>query len=211
MRPFLFLFTNFKIIGYEHIKDLQSPLIFAPNHSNSIDSILLPLALPFWSQFSPIFYVAMKPKNYTGWRRTIFTIFNLEHIGAYAISHNKKDYADSLAKHLEILHDGGVVGIFPEGGFTKDGEIRRAHGGVSYLANAANLPVIPVLIRGTFKLPVKDILLRRKGISVEFFPPMYFEKIGYANSSEVAEEHRSNAEKILNIIRKAKGEEEVTL
>lgn len=49
---------------------------------------------------------------------------------------------------LRILRDGGVVGIFPEG-TRGDGEFRRIHTGVAYLALVTGAPVVPLVMFGT--------------------------------------------------------------
>lgn len=204
MKPLMTLLFGLQIKGYEHVRDVASPAIFAPNHSHPLDAELLPLALPLWSRFSPMFYVAREAGEYSSWKKLLFGIFNLEHIGAYALAHDKKDYAASLKKHVAILNDGGSVCIFPEGGITRDGLIRRAHGGVSYLANQTGLPVIPVLIRGSYRFPLIKLLFRRESLSIEFFPPVYIDQGIYRNSDETAEAYRANAEEILNILRKTR-------
>jgi 1-acyl-sn-glycerol-3-phosphate acyltransferase len=49
---------------------------------------------------------------------------------------------------LRVLHDGGVVGIYPEG--TRGaGEFHHIHAGVAYLALVSGAPVVPVVNFGT--------------------------------------------------------------
>lgn len=207
-KPLFIIFCHLTVRGYEHVKNLQAPVIFAPNHSNPIDSVVLPLGLPFWSHFPPLFYVARKGKHYTGWRRFVFNFFNLEHIGAYAIHHDKKDYADALGKHVDILNDGNSMCIFPEGDTTKDGRIQHAHGGVSYLADATQSLIIPVLIEGTYHITPGKFFSRKVRVSIEFFAPVRPESVSYTNSAEVAQKYQNTAEKVLNVLRKSRGESE---
>ena len=75
MRPFLIFFTGFKVEGIEHIKNLNAPAIFTPNHSHPLDAELVPLALPFWSSFSPMFYVVRDGKKYSSWKKVLFTFY----------------------------------------------------------------------------------------------------------------------------------------
>lgn len=206
MKPFTSFFFRLEVKGLHHLKDISSPAIFAPNHSHPLDSELLPLALPIWSRFSPMFYVTLAPKRYTGWKKVIFTTLNLEHIGAYAFTHDKKDYALSLKKHVSILKDGGSVCIFPEGSMTKNGLIGHARGGVSYLASETEAPIVPVLIQGTYKLTLLDTVLRRRKVTIEFFPAVHYKNKIYSNTEATAEEYRANAEQVLDVIRKGKGE-----
>jgi len=211
VKPLTVLFAGLKVYGFEHIQSLKAPVILAPNHSNAFDSVLLPLAFPLWSRFSSLFYVVRSGKYYTSWRKFVFSFFNLEHIGAYAVEHNQKNYAVALRRHKEIIEDGRTVCIFPEGGITRDGLIRSAHGGVVYLAQTTQKPVVPVLISGTYKLSPWKFFTRQARISVEFFPPIYFKESDYHNDSIVAEQYRSNAERVLNVLRSAKQEPLVSI
>lgn len=213
VRPILYFFVGFKVINYECVKNLKGPVIFAPNHSHSLDAVLLPLALPLWSRFSPIFYVTREGVRYTGWRKFLFTFFNLKHIGAYPITHDKKNYALSLETHKKIIEDGGSMCIFPEGGTTKDGFVRPARGGITYLAATTGVPVVPVLITGTFQLDIPTFLKRKSQVTVEFFPEMYFTELVeyHEGDAELATRYRKFGESILNVIRIAKKEPEVNI
>ena len=48
----------------------------------------------------------------------------------------------------QALADGDVVGIFPEGGLTKDGEIQSFRGGIKRIIDRTPVPVIPVALQG---------------------------------------------------------------
>jgi len=200
------LFADLKVYGYENVKSLQAPVILAPNHSSSFDPVLLPLAFPLWSRFSPIFYVVRGGKYHTSWRKFVFSFFNLEHIGSYAIKHNQKDYAVALNLHKEMIEDRRTMCIFPEGRITRDGLIQPAHGGVVYLAQVTKKPVVPVLISGTYELSPWKFFSHQAKISVRFFPPIYFKESDYRNDSTVAKQYKADAEKVLNVLRDAKQE-----
>ncbi len=171
-KPVFLLFTRFTVRGYEHVANRQAPIIFAPNHSHPLDSVLLPLALPLWSKYSPLFYVVKESSRYSAWRKVLFTIFNLRLIGAIPFEHNKKDYALSLNRHVQLLKNGASLCIFPEGKFTETGKMGDVHGGVSYLSSTSNIDVVPTLIQGTFHLTLFDFLTRRRTVTIEFFPPV---------------------------------------
>lgn len=204
MRPFLIFFTGFKVEGIEHIKNLNAPAIFTPNHSHPLDAELVPLALPFWSSFSPMFYVVRDGKKYSSWKKVLFTFINLKLIGAYPLAHDKKDYALSLKTHENLLQSGLSVCIFPEGGLTKDGNIQKAHGGVTHLANATKLPVIPVLITGTYGMHFSALVLGKHRITVKFLPPVYLQDQHHEQIK--AGDYHTFAEELLNTLRVEKGE-----
>ncbi len=51
---------------------------------------------------------------------------------------------DGLRPVLQVLADGGIVGIYPEGTRSPDGRLYKGHTGVARMALAAGVPVIPV-------------------------------------------------------------------
>lgn len=51
---------------------------------------------------------------------------------------------DGLRPILQVLADGGLVGIFPEGTRSPDGRLYRGKTGVARIALAAGVPVVPV-------------------------------------------------------------------
>jgi 1-acyl-sn-glycerol-3-phosphate acyltransferase len=57
--------------------------------------------------------------------------------------------AAGLAPLIQVLEDGGLVGIFPEGTRSPDGRLYRSHTGVARLALTAQVPVIPVGMKHT--------------------------------------------------------------
>lgn len=56
---------------------------------------------------------------------------------------------DGLRPVLEVLHDGGLVGIFPEGTRSPDGRLYRGKTGVARIALTADVPVVPIAAFGT--------------------------------------------------------------
>ena len=57
----------------------------------------------------------------------------------------------AIRRALRVLEDGGMVGIFPEGPFGRDGRLVRGHPGVGLVALRAGVPVVPAAITGTFQ------------------------------------------------------------
>lgn len=76
--------------------------------------------------------------------------------------------ADGLRPVYEVLENGGVVGIFPEGTRSHDGRLYRGRTGVARLALGARVPVVPVgfsdtqFVRGPFGIPV----MKRPGVRI---------------------------------------------
>jgi 1-acyl-sn-glycerol-3-phosphate acyltransferase len=45
-----------------------------------------------------------------------------------------------------VLQDGDLLGIFPEGGITKDGELKEFKGGIMKILEGTPVPVIPMAL-----------------------------------------------------------------
>lgn len=58
----------------------------------------------------------------------------------------------AVSKSAEVLKNGGVLGVFPEGRLPKDGEERPLvfQHGAAYLALKENAPIIPVYTNGSY-------------------------------------------------------------
>jgi 1-acyl-sn-glycerol-3-phosphate acyltransferase len=50
----------------------------------------------------------------------------------------------TLRRVQEILGDGGVVGVHPEGSRSRDGLLNHGHSGVAQMALQASAPIVPV-------------------------------------------------------------------
>jgi 1-acyl-sn-glycerol-3-phosphate acyltransferase len=57
---------------------------------------------------------------------------------------------------VEVLRAGGLVGIFPEGGITRDGAMRPFRAGAAVLALQIGVPVVPIYVAGTFEALPRD-------------------------------------------------------
>lgn len=55
-------------------------------------------------------------------------------------------------RHIgDVIRRGGLLGIFPEGGITRDGSMRPFRAGASVLALRMGVPLIPIHLGGTFE------------------------------------------------------------
>jgi len=61
---------------------------------------------------------------------------------------NRKAFSISF----EVLKDGNVLGLFPEGTRSTDGVLRGGKKGTGFIAAASNTPILPVAISGTNKI-----------------------------------------------------------
>ncbi|HZZ01219.1 MAG TPA: lysophospholipid acyltransferase family protein [Candidatus Baltobacteraceae bacterium] len=85
-------------------------------------------------------------------------------VGAYPVDRQGSPRA-AIKRSLEVLNDGGVVGIFPEGTRNRDGSV-QPQTGVALLASLAGVPVVPAYIAGS------DKASKLAQIKVAFGPPI---------------------------------------
>jgi len=104
-------------------------------------------------------------------KKIIFGGWAFRILGGVEYVSGQKNYAIALERHVTLLKRKGSLVIFPEGTRTKTGEIQTARGGVGYLVHATRVPIVPVVIYGSYKTTMKDIL-KRKRMVVEFLDPI---------------------------------------
>ncbi len=116
--------------------------------------------------------------------------------------------AEGLTPVMDVLRDGGLVGIFPEGTRSRDGRLHRGRTGVARLALGAGVPVIPVgfvgtqFHRGPFGIPI----MKRPGIRIG--PPLDFSSYLADGAADHAD-YRAVTDEVMQAIRKLTGQEYV--
>ena len=85
------------------------------------------------------------------------------------------DPAGTIDAVCAALGRGEGVGVFPEGGISGDGRVRRFRGGIARMAARSGVPVIPVGVRGAFEsLPKQRRLPAFRRVTVVVGTPMRF-------------------------------------
>ena len=137
------LIYRFRIDGAEHIP-ATGAAVLACNHVSFVDAVLLMAASP-----RPITFV-MDHKIFQvpvlGW------LFKLAR--AIPIAPKSQDaatYEAAFAAAVQVLREGDLLAIFPEGGITHDGHLQEFKGGIvkileSAAAQGVNPPVIPMAL-----------------------------------------------------------------
>jgi 1-acyl-sn-glycerol-3-phosphate acyltransferase len=140
VRPLLDRFFDFRVSGLEHLP-ATGPFIVAANHANYLDGIVLGAALP-----RKIVFLVM-PRVF---HATPLHPYFHRHVGSIPIELARPD-PGAIRRALRALEAGGVVGIFPEGPFSREGRLVRGQPGVALVALRAAVPVVPAAITGTFE------------------------------------------------------------
>jgi 1-acyl-sn-glycerol-3-phosphate acyltransferase len=126
--------------------------LLAGNHVSHLDPALLWCASP-----RPTHFVAKAElwgPAWLGWA--------LDRLWAFPVERGTAD-RKMISTATSLLAEGELVGMFPEGtrGEAGSDELGEAHGGVSFIALRAGVPIVPVGIAGTEKALPKGALLPR--------------------------------------------------
>jgi len=140
------------------------PAVLVSNHVSWLDPIVLPLVLPRKPGF-----LAMEEL----WRMPGVS-FVMRSYGRRAIPLRRGTVdATALRRALEVLRDGVLLIVFPEGGISPDGRLRPFHRGAALLAARAGAPIVPVAIAGTRDaLPLGRIVPRLRAVTVHIGTPI---------------------------------------
>ncbi|MEN8148460.1 MAG: lysophospholipid acyltransferase family protein [Planctomycetota bacterium] len=69
---------------------------------------------------------------------------------------------DSIRGALDVLKASGLVGLFPEGQLSPDGNLSPLQPGISFLASRSKVPVVPAWIDGSYHVCRRGQLFPRR-------------------------------------------------
>lgn len=144
-----------EFVGLENVPT-EGGLIVAANHQTYLD--------PFWLSI-PV----KRPTRYLAWSDAFkwpFVGRALIWFGAWPLAIEGSD-PKAIRRSIQWLRDEGVIVIFPEGArSTESGELDRFKAGAVRLALEANVPILPVTIRGGNRIWPRGWRLPRVGKKV---------------------------------------------
>jgi len=161
-RPLLNILFSWKVEGRENIP-LTGPLILVANHVHLLDPFFLLFRFPRWINFMA------KEELF----RSPFLRFWLRWAGSVSIHREGKvrEKQKILKSARNALERGLILGIFPEGGRSHDGKLRKGKPGSAVIASKTNTSLLPVGIVGTDKIKGISWLWKRPGIVVNIGKP----------------------------------------
>lgn len=136
--PVLLAFYRVRVLGLENIPD-SGGVVLAGNHASLADPAIL------WCLPSrPVHFMAKIElfKGLLGWA--------LPRLSAFPVRRGRAD-TTAIKEATDLLSQGAIVGMFPEGTRHHEGQ-GEAHGGVAFIANRADVPIVPVGIHGTDRI-----------------------------------------------------------
>jgi 1-acyl-sn-glycerol-3-phosphate acyltransferase len=162
MLVYTVLFGFFTQVGRERVPR-EGPLLVCANHISTLDPPLIPAFLPrndSWSMAKAEYF------EKSALQRWIFTAFQ-----AFPVVRHSADRT-AIRRAAEILRQGHVLVVYPEGTRITSGGLQRPEPGAGFIAILTGAPVLPVAVSGSrevfgkgFKLP------RRAPVRLEFGEP----------------------------------------
>ena len=130
---------RFRVRGDEHIPATGAAII-ACNHVSFIDAVLLMAASPRPIRFLMDHQLFNLP--------VLGTLFRLAK--AIPVASQKDDpatYEAAFAEARQVLEQGDLLGIFPEGGITRDGGLQPFRPGIMKILATTPVPVVPTALQ----------------------------------------------------------------
>ena len=161
------IFYRFNVTGREHVPS-TGPVILCSNHIHLMDCILLAIFTK-----RQVFYMAKKElfeKPLLGWI--------IRRLGAFPVDRGGADL-QAFRHSMQVLKEEKALGIFSQG--TRTQEFDNVKGGVAVFALKSGAPVVPVGIRGTYRIFSK--------MDLHFGPPISMDEYkGQKVKSDLVEE-----------------------
>jgi len=129
-----------RVHGIEHIPD-EGPALIVCNHVSYMDALILSGAIPRPVRF--VMYYRIFEIPVMKW------IFRTARAIPIAGARENPELMQRAFAEIEAALDAGeLVGIFPEGALTRDGEIAPFKSGIERILAARPVPVVPMALRG---------------------------------------------------------------
>src|SRR6185312_17500618 len=194
LRPLVGVFSRaIWRLEFKNLENIPSDtgMIVAANHQSYGD--------PFWLAL-PI----KRPIRFLAWSEAFsWPVVGkaIRLLGAWPLNVQASDPA-AIRRSLTWLRDSGVVVIFPEGGRgLPDGSMIRMKGGAVRMALDADVPILPVTIRGANRVwPANKLLPRPGKVEIIYHPVMHVKQLPNEEARACASRE---TERLSEIIRSA--------
>lgn len=167
--------------GLHHVPR-NGPAIIAANHSSFFDSIALPMVVPrqlrYPAKAEYFNQPGLKGRAMAAFFRAVGQIPTDRSGGRASLA--------ALGEAEQVLKDGNLLGIYPEGTRSPDGRLYRGRTGVVRLALATGSPVVPVGLVGVDEIqPIEASLPKVQTFTATFDEP--FDVTAFVQARHAAE------------------------
>ncbi|MBF0494238.1 MAG: 1-acyl-sn-glycerol-3-phosphate acyltransferase [Candidatus Omnitrophica bacterium] len=181
------VFWRLKVSGTENIP-VEGKCILCVNHGSFLDAFIVEASVPA-SLRKSLYFVGFKAYFEQPLIRNI-----IKYIRVIPID-SGTHFVQAMQATSYVLRNHKIVCIFPEGQRTIDGEVKEFKKGVGILAKELNIPLVPVLITGSYESwPRTKPLPRPHPIKITFGRPFNFTELKEAGAiSGVKDEYEAIA------------------
>ncbi len=140
LRPLIKLLWVREIKGLENLP-AQGPVVVAANHNSYLDFFILGALLP-----RRVYFLAGEVFFKKWWWYPLVKLTGQIKVERY----NHSNKSQVVEQAVNLLKEGKVVGIFPEGTRSATGQLGPAFSGVAKIAALGQAVIVPVGISGAF-------------------------------------------------------------
>jgi len=160
-RIFTSLWFDLKVYGVENVPK-TGPVLLIANHQSYLDPVLVAVRLD-----RPVSFFAKSElfeNRFFGWL--------IRSLHAFPVKLGENDIG-AVRMTLQRLEEGNILNLYPEGSRTFDGHIGSIQRGIALILRKAEVPVVPVIIDGSFGAwPRTKKLFQPHPIRVMYGKPM---------------------------------------
>jgi len=187
--PSLFSVTTVK--GRENLAAVRPPVIFIANHITHYDSLYIVRALPWrlWkiaAAAAADILFEIRPE-YSWWQK-----FDIRFRGFWstflmnAFPFSRRTHVKKSFEYMgELVDQGWNILLFPEGKLTTTGDMDRFKSGIGMLAQAMQVPIVPVKLDGLFTI-----------VGNGRWIPKRFGRVGVTFGKQIHVDHKTDPEQI---------------
>ncbi len=161
LRTLALLFIDARVSGRQNFPAPGTgPAIIVANHNAFIEVAMLQAYAPYPIEFLTTGDIPLEP-------RFAFVA------GLYGYIPVKRGSMDRKAMNqaLSVLQQGGVVGLFPQGGIW-DTQVTQAHTGVAWLSQKSGAPIVPIGFGGTAGSITRAVRFKRPSVTMNVGRPL---------------------------------------
>lgn len=166
------------LVDKEHLAVLKPPFLVMANHVHTFDPFFISSAFPYHIRWVAGAY--------------LFKLFGLRPlmrrwIGAISKQQGRSDLF-TIRAMKEALKEGDVVGVFPEGTRSWDGEPVGFDEAIAKLVKIFNVPIVVLSLEGVYGLKPRWATKKRKGKAfIRVLKPIYPDQISQLSVSQLHE------------------------